>query len=170
MKLKKTVIAGLTTLALSPVVTALGSGITTTQIVQADTITNTQSIQGSDNDKEFNSLYSRLSLEKKTEFQDLVNSGLFSNDEQHQILQDKIIQDNQISLRWKVSVIKSAAKYALKLVGSKLGEKSLADFIDYLTGFEGNIQKGIEKGLIKYAHVNKDVAYWAAKTVVFIFF
>lgn len=49
MKLNKTVIAGLTTLALSPVATALGSGVLTTQVVHADTITNTQ--QSSINDR-----------------------------------------------------------------------------------------------------------------------
>ncbi|MDF7639988.1 hypothetical protein PT285_11300 [Lactobacillus sp. ESL0791] len=43
MTLKKTVITGLTTLALSPVAAALGNGILTTQVVHADTITaNTQ--------------------------------------------------------------------------------------------------------------------------------
>ncbi|RMC41975.1 MULTISPECIES: hypothetical protein [unclassified Lactobacillus] len=168
MKLNKTVIAGLTTLALSPVATALGSGVLTTQVVHADTIAENQVTQKNNNN--YDSLYDNLTPEKKYEFQELVSANLYTSSEQHKFLQDKVDQDNQISLRWEVGVIKEAVKYAVKLVGAKLGEKSLADFVDYLTGFEGNIQEGIEKGLIKYLHVNKNVAYWAAKTVVFIFF
>lgn len=48
MKLKKTVIAGLTTLALSPVATAMGSGILTTQVVHADTVTNAKQSDSED--------------------------------------------------------------------------------------------------------------------------
>lgn len=58
MKLNKTVIAGLTTLALSPVATALGSGVLTTQVVHADTITNTQ--QSSINDRNVNPISQQL--------------------------------------------------------------------------------------------------------------
>ncbi|WP_158593110.1 hypothetical protein [Lactobacillus sp. ESL0233] len=43
MKLKKTIITGLTTLALSPVATTFGNGLlSATQVVHADTITDVQ--------------------------------------------------------------------------------------------------------------------------------
>lgn len=71
---------------------------------------------------------------------------------------------------WKITVIKEAIKYAAKLLGKKLGEKTLADFVNYLTGFEDNIQQGLENGMVKYLHVSRSTAKWVAKTVVFIFF
>ncbi|RMC47474.1 hypothetical protein [Lactobacillus sp. ESL0230] len=84
MKLNKTVIAGLTTLALSPVATALGSGVLTTQVVHADTIAENQVTQKNNNN------YDNLTPEKKYEFQELVSANLYTSSEQHKFLQDKV--------------------------------------------------------------------------------
>ncbi|MGL5900316.1 MAG: hypothetical protein ACRCZW_11770 [Lactobacillaceae bacterium] len=56
MKFKKAVIAGLTTLALSPVASTLGNSILTTQVVHADTITN---VKQSNNDDQVVSISNR---------------------------------------------------------------------------------------------------------------
>ncbi|EMF0060829.1 hypothetical protein PFZ79_002686 [Enterococcus hirae] len=71
---------------------------------------------------------------------------------------------------WKVTLLKEAVKYAAKLLKRKIGEKTLADFVNYLTGFEDNIQQGLENGMVKFFHINRNTARWVAKTVVFIFF
>lgn len=146
----------------------LGGVIAPATISLADSIDN-NGISVSKN-KAFDELYSELTPEKKSEFQKLIDSEKLTNEQQYQILQDTYTVNHQASPRWKVAVLKQAIKYAAKLVGTKLSEKGLADFVNYLTGFEDNIQSGLENGLVKYCHVNRTVAKWAAKTVVFIFF
>lgn len=116
------------------------------------------------------SLYNNLSLEKQKEFDLLTTDGNFSEQDKIDILKEKYNNNSEGTAKWKVAILKKAVKYVAKLVGAKLSAKTLTDFVNYLTGFEDNVQTGLEKGLVKYLHVNKAVAKWAAKTAMFIFF
>ena len=119
-------------------------------------------------DENFLELYNSLSDEKKAEFITLVQENHLTADEQYQVLKDYV--NKPPMARWKLAVLREAVKYAAKIVGAKIGEKTIADFVNYLTDFEDHIQDGLENGMVKYFHVNRSVAHWAAKTVVFIFF
>lgn len=119
-------------------------------------------------DENFLKLYNSLSDEKKAEFAALVQENQLTADEQYQVLKDYV--NKPLMPRWKLTVLKEAVKYAAKIVGAKIGEKTITDFVNYLTDFEDHIQDGLENGMVKYFHISRDTAHWAAKTVVFIFF
>ncbi|OTO52012.1 hypothetical protein [Enterococcus faecium] len=119
-------------------------------------------------DENFLKLYNTLSDDKKAEFVALVQENHLTADEQYKVLNDYV--NKPPMPRWKLTVLKEAVKYAAKLVGAKIGEKTIADFVNYLTDFEDHIQDGLENGMVKYFHISRNTAHWAAKTVVFIFF
>ncbi len=125
-------------------------------------------------EKTYDELYSMLTNDKKVEFTNLLKQHDFTWNEKIQLLQSHM-QANENSevitqKNWKITLLKKAIKYAARLIGAKLGEKKLTDFVNYLTGFEDNIQQGLENGMVKFFHVNRNTARWVAKTVVFIFF
>lgn len=153
--------------------TILGSAVVPSVVSFADTTNNNSVIvKTNDGTKSFDELYSELSSEKKQEFQDIVNTQGLNYSQQYQLLQDRNAQTtpSRFPSKWKVSVLKKAVEYGAKILGAKMGEKTATDFVNYLTDFEGNIQTGLENGMVKYLHVNRTAAKWAAKTVVFVFF
>ena len=119
-------------------------------------------------DENFLTLYNTLSDDKKAEFVAVVQENHLTVDEQYKVLNDYV--NKSPMPRWKLTVLKEAVKYAAKLVGAKIGEKTIADFVNYLTNFEDHIQAGLENGMVKYFHISSNTAHWTAKTVVFIFF
>ncbi|MCH9265922.1 hypothetical protein [Pediococcus acidilactici] len=129
------------------------------------------------NQKNYQKLYNSLSPEKKKEFDEITKDQNLSPTQQYNILQERnnLTQDRttlkqERTPQWKLTLLKKAVKYGAKLIGKKLKNKTLASIVNYLTGFENNIQKGLEKAFIKYLHVSKSTAKWVAKTLVFIFF
>lgn len=131
--------------------------------------TNVTNIKNKVSDIKSNQLYKQLSSDKKQEFNGLIKSKTFDNQELLQILQDREKEHPSSPLfhaEWKTSVIKTVAK----LVASKVGEKSVSDVTDFLFSWEGPLQDGIEYYLIHYGHFNPTVAHWTAKSIMFIAF
>ncbi|ETW67312.1 hypothetical protein N577_013645 [Lacticaseibacillus rhamnosus 2166] len=89
-----------------------------------------------------------------------------------QFLQSKagIADDPAVQARWKVAVIKAVFKAAAKVLGAKMGEKTLSDWVNYLTNFEGDMQDGIQSFLVTQMGWNSTAAYWTARTIVFLAF
>jgi hypothetical protein len=58
----------------------------------------------------------------------------------------------------------------VKLLGAKIGAKTLADMVNYITDFESGLQSHMEKAFVKYLKVDKTTAHWVAKTIIFVFF
>src|SRR5699024_7291222 len=114
--------------------------------------------------------YNMLSDNKKQEFNSLIKEFQLTENQQLQVLLDKEIAKNSPTPKWKLAIIKKAIKYAARILGTKLSEKGLADIIDYLTDFEDDLQTGFENAFVKYLHVSRTAAHWAAKTIMFIFF
>lgn len=157
--------------AVAAVSLMLSGIIVPTTSALADTVNKTNNTIATTNDKKsFTVLYQDLAFEKKIEFAELVKSENLSSTTQYQLLLDRYNISREATPRWKTAVLKKAVKYAANLLKVKIGGKSLTSIVNYLTGFEGNIQKGMENGLVKYLHVNRTAAKWAAKTVMFIFF
>ncbi|MHC9536676.1 hypothetical protein ACVQ8P_02615 [Dellaglioa sp. BT-FLS60] len=148
----------------------LGGAVAPSTVAFANNIKTDTVADSNSNRKSFSELYSGLSSEKKDEFQTLIEHSNLTKEQQYQLLQDRYNESNQITPKWKVALLKKAIKYAVKLLQIKISSKSLTDFVNYLTDFEGGLQKGLEKGLIKYVHINKTLAKWTARTVFFIFF
>lgn len=124
----------------------------------------------SSSEESFNKLYSRLTPEKKTEFNQLVNAGSFSHGEQLEILKSKVANDNSDLQRGiKLTVVKKIALYVAKITGRSIASKPLKAFVNYLTDFEGKSETGIRNGLVKYLNFNSTAAYWTARTIVFIY-
>lgn len=69
-----------------------------------------------------------------------------------------------------VNVSKPIIIKAEKAIGIKISEKTFADFTDFLFDWQGNLQDGIESFLINYLKFNETVAYWTAKTIMFVAF
>lgn len=69
-----------------------------------------------------------------------------------------------------VKVSKPIIIKAAKAIGIKISEKTFADFTDFLFDWQGNLQDGIESFLINYLNFNETVAYWTAKTIMFVAF
>ena len=69
-----------------------------------------------------------------------------------------------------VKVSKPIIIKAAKAIGIKISEKTFADFTDFLFDWQGNLQDGIESFLINYLKFNETVAYWTAKTIMFVAF
>ncbi|KAF0392063.1 MULTISPECIES: hypothetical protein [Lactobacillaceae] len=149
----------------------LGSVVVPSAVALADTTNQTSvTVKNNNNSKSFDELYSNLSSEKKKEFQEIVQTQGLNHSQQYQILQDRETQSNEPTTRWKLSVLKKAVKYAAQLVGTKIKEKTLTEFVNYLTDFEDDMQTGLENGMVKYFHVNRTTAKWVAKTVMFVIF
>lgn len=112
--------------------------------------------------------YQSLTKDQKEEFNDIVNGLNLSYNEQVTLLNQYAKQhpSTKIQTKWKTSIIKAIAK----LIIAKTGEKSAADVTDFLFGWEGDLQSGIEHYLVHHEHWNKTVAYWTAKSIMFIAF
>lgn len=113
-------------------------------------------------------LYDRLSPDDKVTFDAIVAEGQLTPAEALDILQTR--DGASVQPRWKVSVLKAAIKYGAKLVGYKISEKGLASFTDYLFGWSGSMEKRLSDGFVKFFGVNRTVANWTAKTVMFVVF
>lgn len=72
--------------------------------------------------------------------------------------------------RIKLAIVKKVAQAVVKVLGAKMASKSVTDIVNFLTDFEGDIQTGIQSFLVQKLHFNSDVAYWTAKTVMFLVF
>ena len=55
--------------------------------------------------------------------------------------------------RWKLTVLKEVVKYVAKNIGVKSGEKTMIDFVNYLTDVEVHSQDGLENGVVKYLYI-----------------
>lgn len=121
-------------------------------------------------EKEFNSLYDALSPNKKEEFNSLIQFSELTLQEKIEILNYKFQSDSQPTARWKVALVRKALQYGGKLIGAKLGEKTISDMINYITNYQGKVETAISNAFVKYVHLNRGVANWVAKTVVFIVF
>lgn len=73
-------------------------------------------------------------------------------------------------IRKIAKVAKPIFRKAEKKFGVKMGQKTLAEFTDYLFEWEGKIQDGIENFLVHKWGWNRKAAHWAAKTIMFIAF
>lgn len=116
-----------------------------------------------------NPVYRTLTDAQKQDFADISQGLNLSYTDQADLLNQYAANrpsTGRFQLQWKTTLIKAAAK----LLAAKLGEKSIADFTDFLFGWEGSLQNGIQYYLIHYAHWNSTAAYWTAKSIVFILF
>lgn len=122
--------------------------------------------------KGFTELYNELSPEDRNNFNILASHYGWSESEKAQILQSKegIADDPAVQARWKISVIKAVFKAAAKVLGAKMGEKTLSDWVNYLTNFEGGMEDGIQSFLVNRMGWNSTAAYWTARTIVFLAF
>jgi len=122
--------------------------------------------------KSFSQLYAELSPEDKANFDTLASHYGWADSEKTQFLQSKagIADDPAVQARWKVAVIKAVFKAAAKVLGAKMGEKTLSDWVNYLTNFEGDMQDGIQSFLVTQMGWNSTAAYWTARTIVFLAF
>lgn len=107
--------------------------------------------------------YLSLSNKEKTQFNELVNSGVFSNQELESILKDK--RKNKSPFRWKIAAIKKAARF----ISKKLGTKTVAEISDFLFGWQDNLEEGIALLLLRNGW-NREVARWTARSIMFIIF
>ncbi|CAK1250505.1 hypothetical protein [Fructobacillus fructosus] len=112
--------------------------------------------------QQFNDLYQQLDESDKEEFNQIINSLNLSEEEQIDLLQQRIENDVP-SFRWKTAIIKAAAR----ILAAKLGEKSVADWTDFLFDWEDNFEGGIRYALIHYGNFNSTAAYWTARSIVF---
>jgi hypothetical protein len=154
---------------LSSVLVATSTSQVKAASFSGNTIVLNSSVEAKVSNIESEQLYKQLSSDKKQEFNKLIESKIFNNQELLQILQDREERHPSSPLfesKWKASVIKAVAK----LVASKVGEKSVADVTDFLFSWEGPLQDGIEYYLIHYGHFNSTVAHWTAKSIMFIVF
>lgn len=90
--------------------------------------------------KSFLQLYAELCPEDKANFDTLASHYGWSDLEKTVFLQCKagMLDDPAVQARWKVAVIKAVSKALLKVLGAKMGEKTLSDWVYYLTNFEGD--------------------------------
>lgn len=116
-----------------------------------------------------------LSLEKENELLEIAKEGNLSNEEINQLV--KLYEENMISPRGKLGVILKIVKVsknvmlkASKAFGVKMAEKTVADWTDYLLGWQDDLQDGIENFLIDKCGWNREAASWTAKTIMFIVF
>lgn len=82
------------------------------------------------------------------------------------------LEESKLKAKIVLKVLKAAKpviKKACKMFGLKMGEKSFADFTDYLFEWEGDLQTGIENSLMKVG-MPKTAAHWTAKTIMFVVF
>ena len=116
-----------------------------------------------------NPTYQRLSSLKKQQFSEILQGMKLTTTQQLALLEQYAQEHPQPpygEAKWKTSVIKKIAK----LIAAKVGAKSVSSIMDFLTGWEGQLQDGIQYYLEKYCHFNSTVAYWTAKTIVFLAF
>ena len=112
-----------------------------------------------------------LTEEKINEFNALINEFNLSQEEQLKLLNDyKDIHSEKIEEKWGMQVIKKAAKYAVELIGAKVAEKRIADWVDYVFEYQDRIQIAMEEACIKYFNVSENTADWVAKTLMLMFF
>ncbi|EOH89063.1 hypothetical protein ACTNBL_08020 [Enterococcus villorum] len=50
-------------------------------------------------------------------------------------------------------MLKEVVKYVAKNIGVKSGEKTMIDFVNYLTNVEVHSQDGLENGVVKYLYI-----------------
>lgn len=112
-----------------------------------------------------------LTEEKINEFNALINEFNLSQEEQLKLLNDyKDIHSEKIEEKWGMQVIKKAAKYAVELIGAKVAEKRIADWVDYVFEYQDRIQIAMEEACIKYFNASENTAHWVAKTLMLMFF
>lgn len=123
------------------------------------------------------SLYKILPKYKEYDLDELKRDIDLSKEEENFLKNQYLKTHNQTAIRWKVSAIKKVIKVAkpilkkaAKKFGMKIGEKSIADFTDYLFDWEDNIQGGIESFLVNEWGWNRTAAHWTAKTIMFVAF
>ena len=122
------------------------------------------------NDSSYGALYGSLTKDQQDEFDQIVNGAGLNEEQQNTLLQDKITeQNNNLTRGLKLETIKKIAKYVAKITGNSLKTKPLKAFVNFLTDYEGKAEDGIRYALIHYLHLNSTVAYWTARTVVFIY-
>lgn len=112
-----------------------------------------------------------LMEEKIIEFNALINEFNLSQEEQLKLLNDyKDIHSEKIEEKWGMQVIKKAAKYAVELIGAKVAEKRIADWVDYVFEYQDRIQIAMEEACIKYFNASENTTHWVAKTLMLMFF
>jgi len=116
-------------------------------------------------------LYKKLTNSQKQEFNELVQGENLSYQEQVILLKEHekynpSSSQTHIHPMWKTAILKEI----IKITAGVLGEKTAADLSDFLFGWEGSLQSGIEHYLVKKCGWNKTAAYWYAKSVIFILF
>ncbi|WP_419154233.1 hypothetical protein [Weissella viridescens] len=159
--------AGVSLTALGIMVTAFAPVVT----IHADT--NSAVVEKDDTTEQIDKLFKQLEPQDQKEFKAIVRGSNMSNTEQVSVLRDKLAtyQDGSqpTTAGIKIGTVKAIAKYVAKYTGRSIASKPLKAFINYLTNYEGKAQSGIQNGLVKYLHMNKNVAYWLARTIVFIY-
>lgn len=132
--------------------------------------TNTSPTTTNTNDDQEDRLYNLLATSQQEEFNEIVKGAGLTKDQQVVLLTEKVSEQRSSMQRGiKLDAVKEIAKYVAKITGKSLLSKPLKSFVNFITDYEGKAQTGIERGLIKYLHFNKTVAYWTARTVVFIY-
>ncbi|MEY8736513.1 hypothetical protein AB9M75_04525 [Lactobacillus sp. AN1001] len=91
---------------------------------------------------------------------------LTSSNQVYSVNTSQELQTKQKRNGWKTWIIKKAAQ----LLAAKLGSKSAADIANYLTGFEDDLQSGIQSYLTSRCGWNSNAAYWTAKSIIFAVF
>ncbi|MGG0256904.1 hypothetical protein ABEY61_28330 [Bacillus toyonensis] len=145
----------------------IGAALTpTTSVFASEKEQNILEISNTETDITLNHLYNKLSKNKKKEFLNIVKESNLNFQEQVQLLQDRKNNIHSSQQRWKISIVKKAAQ----LLAIKIGSKSVADITDYLLSWEDDLQQGMENYLVYELGWDQSVAYWTAKSVMFIIF
>lgn len=118
-----------------------------------------------------------LSPEKEKELKELVKEFNLSPQDEQEIRELYRENSNTVTTRAKIGVIKKIIKVAkpvfvkaAKLFGVKISEKSIADFSDFLFGWQDDLENGIKTFLVKNLGWNSTAAEWTAKTIMFVAF
>lgn len=141
----------------------LGTFVSTATNVHASNISDVTISSTQNND--FNYYYNDLSNSEKIEFDQLAKSGVFSQNDQLTLLQEKYNNTRSIAPKWKIAAIKKLAVF----LAAKTGAKSISDITNFLFSWEDDLQEGATEYLVNNGW-NHDVAYWTVKSAIFLFF
>lgn len=130
--------------------------------------TNVVSTESSFNELEY--FYNHLSETDKETYNELIKHLDLNEQDKLLILREKATTNFEKQLRWKISAVKKVAQVLAKFLKSIGISKGVVGITNYLFEWENDLQKGIEEFLYRYTPLNRTLAYWTAKTIMFIAF
>lgn len=116
-----------------------------------------------------------LSQDKVEEFNLLSEIYNFTEEEKSSLLD--MYKNNQSDIlergiKGKITkeTAKKIAHWIEAYIGDNLASKTINDFVDYITGYQDNIENAIYNGCVRYFGMSDWWAEQVAKTVMFVFF